>query len=61
MDWARAQPEIGEKAAQEAEELIGEYLEGSDMVFITAGMGGGTGTGSAPVVAEIAKSWVRSR
>lgn len=52
---AGANPEIGEKAAQEAEELVGEYLEGADMVFITAGMGGGTGTGSAPVVAQIAK------
>jgi cell division protein FtsZ len=52
---AGANPEIGEKAALEAEELIAEYLEGSDMIFITAGMGGGTGTGSAPVVAEIAK------
>ncbi|MDT7919321.1 MAG: cell division protein FtsZ [Meiothermus sp.] len=53
---AGANPEIGEKAAQEAEELISEYLEGADMVFITAGMGGGTGTGSAPVVAQIAKN-----
>ncbi|MBF6595649.1 MAG: cell division protein FtsZ [Thermaceae bacterium] len=52
---AGANPEIGEKAAQEAEDLIGEYLEGADMVFITAGMGGGTGTGSAPIVAEVAK------
>lgn len=53
---AGANPEIGEKAAQEAEELVSEYLEGADMVFITAGMGGGTGTGSAPVVAQIAKN-----
>ncbi len=53
---AGANPEIGEKAAQEAEELLTEYLEGADMVFITAGMGGGTGTGSAPVVAQIAKN-----
>ncbi|GEM87816.1 MAG: cell division protein FtsZ [Thermaceae bacterium] len=52
---AGANPEIGEKAAREAEDLIGEYLEGADMVFITAGMGGGTGTGSAPIVAEVAK------
>jgi len=52
---AGANPEIGEKATQEAEDLISEYLEGSDMVFITAGMGGGTGTGSAPVVAQIAR------
>ncbi len=52
---AGANPEIGEKAALESEDLIAEALEGADMVFITAGMGGGTGTGSAPVVAEIAK------
>ena len=52
---AGANPEVGEKAALEDREMIREYLEGSDMVFITAGMGGGTGTGSAPVVAEIAK------
>jgi cell division protein FtsZ len=53
---AGANPEVGEKAAEEAEELVAEYLEGADMVFITAGMGGGTGTGSAPVVAGIARS-----
>jgi cell division protein FtsZ len=52
---AGANPEIGEKAALEDREQIKEYLEGSDMVFITAGMGGGTGTGSAPVVAEVAR------
>jgi cell division protein FtsZ len=52
---AGANPEIGEKSAQEDREMIREYLEESDMVFITAGMGGGTGTGSAPVVAEIAR------
>ncbi len=52
---AGANPEIGEKAALEDRERLREYLEGSDMVFITAGMGGGTGTGSAPVVAEIAR------
>ena len=52
---AGANPEIGEKAAQEDRDQIREYLDGSDMVFITAGMGGGTGTGSAPVVAEIAR------
>ena len=52
---AGANPEIGEKAALEAEDLIAEALEGADLVFITAGMGGGTGTGSAPVVADIAK------
>ena len=48
-------PEIGEKAALENQEEIKEVLEGSDMVFITAGMGGGTGTGAAPVVARIAR------
>ncbi len=53
---AGANPDIGEKAAHESIELIKGHLEGSDMVFITAGMGGGTGTGAAPVVAEIAKS-----
>jgi cell division protein FtsZ len=49
-------PEIGEQAAQESVEEIKQYIEDTDMVFITAGMGGGTGTGAAPVVAEIAKS-----
>lgn len=48
-------PEVGEKAAQENQEDIGNALRGSDMVFITAGMGGGTGTGAAPVVAQIAR------
>ncbi|MBO6158692.1 MAG: cell division protein FtsZ [Firmicutes bacterium] len=52
---AGANPEIGEKAAQESEEDIRQALEGCDMVFVTAGMGGGTGTGAAPVVAGIAK------
>ena len=52
---AGARPEIGEKAAQESREDILEALRGSDMVFITAGMGGGTGTGAAPVVAKLAK------
>lgn len=52
---AGAKPEIGEKAAQESREDILEALRGSDMVFITAGMGGGTGTGAAPVVAECAR------
>ncbi len=52
---AGARPEIGEKAAQESREEIVEALRGSDMVFITAGMGGGTGTGAAPVVAECAR------
>ena len=53
---AGGQPEVGEKAAQESKEEINKELENADMVFITAGMGGGTGTGAAAVVAEIAKS-----
>jgi len=53
---AGANPEIGKKAAEESRDEITEAIKGSDMVFITAGMGGGTGTGAAPVVAEIAKS-----
>lgn len=52
---AGANPEIGEKAALEDRDRIAETLDGSDLVFITAGMGGGTGTGSSPVVAEVAK------
>jgi cell division protein FtsZ len=52
---AGANPEIGREAAMEDRERIYEALQGSDMVFITAGMGGGTGTGAAPVVAEIAR------
>src|SRR3989344_4445129 len=48
-------PEIGKKAAEESAEKIKELLEGSDMVFLTAGMGGGTGTGATPVIAAIAK------
>lgn len=52
---AGADPSIGEKAAEEDSDRIAEALRGSDLVFITAGMGGGTGTGSAPVVAEIAR------
>lgn len=53
---AGAQPEVGRKAAEESEEVLEEILRGSDMVFITAGMGGGTGTGAAPVIANIAKN-----
>jgi cell division protein FtsZ len=53
---AGANPEIGQKAAEESREEIEQSLKGSDMVFITAGMGGGTGTGAAPVVAEVAKN-----
>lgn len=52
---AGANPEIGEKAAQESREEIMQALKGADMVFVTAGMGGGTGTGAAPVVAECAR------
>lgn len=52
---AGANPEIGKRAAQEDRTRIQELLNGADMVFITAGMGGGTGTGAAPVIAEIAK------
>jgi len=48
-------PDLGRKAVRENLEHIGELLEGSDMVFVTAGMGGGTGTGAAPIVAEIAR------
>jgi cell division protein FtsZ len=52
---AGANPEVGRQAAMEDRERIAELLEGADMVFITAGMGGGTGTGGAPVVAQVAK------
>lgn len=52
---AGANPQVGQAAAEESRELIRQQLEGTDMVFVTAGMGGGTGTGAAPVVAEIAK------
>jgi len=52
---AGANPDIGQKAAEESREDIEQILRGADMVFVTAGMGGGTGTGAAPVVAEIAK------
>ena len=52
---AGARPEIGEKAAEENLEDIKNLIEGADMVFVTCGMGGGTGTGAAPVVARVAK------
>jgi cell division protein FtsZ len=52
---AGANPEVGKKAAEESREQIKETLQGADMVFVTAGMGGGTGTGAAAVIAEIAK------
>src|SRR3989442_3646927 len=51
-----ANPGVGREAAEEEESVVCEALEGSDMVFVTAGMGGGTGTGAAPVVARIARS-----
>ncbi|MBI4017793.1 MAG: cell division protein FtsZ [Candidatus Aenigmarchaeota archaeon] len=53
---AGADPKVGEEAAKENKKELKESLEGSDMVFVTCGLGGGTGTGSAPVVAEVAKS-----
>ncbi|ASN05847.1 cell division protein FtsZ [Virgibacillus necropolis] len=52
---AGANPEVGKKAAEENKEQIEEVLQGADMIFVTAGMGGGTGTGAAPVIASIAK------
>ncbi len=52
---AGSQPEVGQKAAEESEDSIRQALEGADLIFITAGMGGGTGTGAAPIVAGIAK------
>lgn len=52
---AGANPEVGKKAAEESKEQIQEALKGADMVFVTAGMGGGTGTGAAPVIAQIAR------
>ena len=52
---AGGNPEIGRKAAEESADELYSVLKGSDMVFVTAGMGGGTGTGAAPIVAQIAK------
>ena len=52
---AGAKPEVGKKAAEESREQIVSLLDGTDMVFVTAGMGGGTGTGAAPIVAKLAK------
>ena len=52
---AGANPEIGREAAMEDRERIAEMIEGADMLFVTAGMGGGTGTGAAPIIAEVAK------
>ena len=53
---AGADPNVGKKAIEEDREKLTKVLEGSDMVFVTAGMGGGTGTGGAPIIASIAKS-----
>ncbi|ERJ12832.1 cell division protein FtsZ [Haloplasma contractile] len=53
---AGANPDIGRQAAEESHEDLEEVLDGADMVFVTAGMGGGTGTGSAPVIAQISKA-----
>lgn len=53
---AGADPEVGKKAAEESTEEISQALKGADMVFITAGLGGGTGTGAAPIIAAVAKS-----
>ena len=52
---AGSKPEMGQKAGEESREAIAAAIRGSDMVFITAGMGGGTGTGAAPIVAEVAR------
>jgi cell division protein FtsZ len=52
---AGGKPEVGEKAAMEDREMIANALKGADMVFVTAGMGGGTGTGAAPVIAQVAR------
>ena len=52
---AGSHPEVGQKAAEESQQTIEDSLKGADMIFITAGMGGGTGTGAAPIVAECAK------
>ncbi len=56
---AGAQPEVGQKAAEESIEEVKKIIEGADMVFVTCGMGGGTGTGAAPVIAGSSeKKWV---
>ena len=49
---AGGRPEIGERAAEESADTLGEMVRGADMVFITAGMGGGTGTGASPIIAK---------
>jgi cell division protein FtsZ len=53
---AGGRPEIGERAAEESAEQLVEVLHGADMIFITAGMGGGTGTGASPIIAKAAKA-----
>ena len=53
---AGGNPEVGCKSAEESKEELVQALKGADLVFVTAGMGGGTGTGAAPIVAEVAKS-----
>lgn len=55
---AGSNPEIGQKAAEESEEAIGAALQGADMIFVTAGMGGGSGTGAAPIVPKLPKTKV---
>src|SRR5699024_9287056 len=55
LSKAEVKLQIGEKAAEESKEQIEEVLRGADMIFVTAGKGGGTGTGAAPVIAQIAK------
>jgi len=52
---AGSKPEVGQQSAEESREALAKVLEGTDMVFITAGMGGGTGTGAAPIIAELAR------
>ena len=52
---AGANPEVGKRAAMEAKDVLKQHMEGADMIFITAGLGGGTGTGGAPIVADLAK------
>jgi len=52
---AGANPDVGQRAAEESREEIANAVKGSDLVFVTCGMGGGTGTGAAPVIAEIAR------
>ena len=57
---AGGNPDIGERSAEETQEEVAQALKGADMVFITAGMGGGTGTGAAPKIASISKEMGRS-